>query len=345
MPRGVYEHRGRKRMLTEEQEAWIAERYPHETNAKLVRQMADEFGVTMTTTQIAAWARRHRDATGMDLHKTKETMLKTRRDVAESRRIYTDEMIEFMRSFIPGHVYPEFADEFEKRFGWRPTRKQYRNSCVKYQIRSGVKGYGCFVKGGEPSNKGKKWDDFMSPEAQQRVRDAGNLYHKGQRPPNAYHKILDMRQDAKDGRWYIYVAPRNAKNSPSRWISYARFVWMQHHGREFPENCKCLHCNHDNQDDRPENLMAVPNDIYAVITQKVGLEYWDRESLKLAIAHAKMVMTAKRLDKERPRRCEVCGKVFRVDESRMVWGERVRVCKECADQGKRAPMRQREAKE
>ena len=117
---------------------------------------------------------------------------------------------------------------------------------------------------------------------------------------------------------------------------------MQHNGCEFPEGHKCLHCNHDEQDDRPENLMAVPNDIYSVITQKAGLEYWDCESLKLAIAHAKMVMTARKMERERPRRCEVCGKVFRVDESRMAWGERVRVCKECADQGKHAPMRRRE---
>ena len=338
MPRGVYDRKNH-RMFTDEMNEYLTEHYPHDTNAEIIQQMVELFGIELNKNQLIHWAKRH------GLKKTDEAMLKTRRTVADSNRIYTDEMLEFMRSFIPGHVYPEFADEFERRFGWRPSRTQYKNSCVKYCIKSGVKGYGCFGKGHKPSNRGKKWDDFMSPEAQQRVRDAGNLFRRGQKSANAYHKLLDMRLDAKDNRWYIYVNPRNAKYTSQRWITHAQFVWMQANGRDFPPNCKCIHCNHDTSDDRPENLMAVPNDVCAVINNdKTGMEYWDRDSLRLATLHAKMTMTARQKQRDVPRRCEVCGRKFRVDEGRYYYAERVRVCAECVSQGKRAPMKKRKSK-
>lgn len=319
------------RLLTQEQMAWVAERYADTTNAELVEQLQDEFGITLTRDKIAAWARRQ------GLRKSEETMQRTR---AEGWRKFTDEMCDFVREFVPGHVYPETAAEFERRFGWRISKTQYKNLMHRLGVRSGVKGYGCFEKGHEPPNKGKTWDDYLSPETQQKIRESGNLFVKGQKSHNEYHELLDTRQD-KSGTW-IYVKPRDAKYSAQFWISYSRFVWMQANGREFPVDCRCVHCNHDKDDFRPENLMAVPNDVYGIVTSGTGnsLEYWDRESLKRAIVHAKLMMTVREKESRKSRRCTVCGRVFKPAEHQEKYAYRVRICDECRKKGLR-PKRKR----
>ena len=143
MPRGRYDHK-RQRLLTPEQEAWLLEHYPTHSNAELSRILAERFGVTVTATQLNSWAKRH------DVRKERATVVNAHK--AGARYLGREEELDFMREFVPGHVYPQFADEFERRFGWRPTRNQYKNACVRYGIRSGVRDYGRFKKGTVPPN-------------------------------------------------------------------------------------------------------------------------------------------------------------------------------------------------
>lgn len=327
----------KRRLFTPEQEAWVAEHYANETNADIVRQLADEFGVSLAITQLSAWAKRN------GCRKSEETIRYTRARGADKARLFSDEMCDFLREYIPGRLRDEVNDEFERRFGWRLSKTQYKSIKTRLGVRAGVFG-GRFEKGHVPANKGKKWDEYMPKESQEKVRAAGNLFKKGQRSQNAYHELLDTRIDQNDGSVYIYVKPRHAKYSAQHWISYAQFVWMQHNGREFPEDCRCVHANHDKNDYRPENLMVVPNEVYGLITGNVNgaaLEYWDRESLKLAILHAKLIMTRVEKERTRPRRCTVCGTVFVPTGKRAKWGERVHTCEACAKQGKRAPSKRR----
>lgn len=325
----------KRRLLTPEQEAWVVEHYANETNADIVRQLADEFGVSLATIQLSAWAKRN------GCRKSEDTIRYTRARGADKARLFSDEMCDFLREYVPGRTYPDVNDEFERRFGWRMSLSQYKNIKTKLGIKCGVPG-GRFERGHIPANKGKSWDEQgLSPEMQAKMRL--NTFRKGNVPHNTYHNLLDTRTDP-DGSVWIYIKPRNAKYSAQHWISYAQFVWMQHNGREFPDNCRCVHANHDKNDYRPENLMAVPNEVYGLITGNVNgaaLEYWDRESLRLAILHAKLIMTRIEKERTRPRRCAVCGKVFRPTGKRLKWGERVRTCDACAKQGKRAPSRRR----
>lgn len=326
---------GKRRLLTPEQEKWLVERYPNMTNAELIPLVETELGVSLTRKQLVNWAKRN------DVRKSAATQQQTRMEVGKQNRVFDDEMVDFMREHVPGHVYPEVADAFEKRFGIRLNKHQYKNLLHRFDIKSGVR-YGCFEKGHVPANKGKKWDDFMTPEAQERVRRSLNLFEKGHVPANAYHEILDERTD-KYGT-YIYVRPRNGKKSVDNWIPLSHFVWMQHNGRDFPKDHMCIFADHDNTNFDPDNLVVVPKNVYGLVTGGVHaktLEYWDRESLVLAIVHAQLIMKRTEVERNKPRKCAVCGKRFRPTGKRVKYGQAVRTCDECLAQGKRAPMKRR----
>lgn len=321
------------KLLTYEQAKIVGERYPHMTNAELSEWIRRELGVSLTAKQLAMWGKRY------GYRKTSEVISKTRSK--NGHHVYTDEMKQFLREYVPGRLYDEVNDEFEHRFGWRMSRSQYKNIKIKLGVRAGVPG-GRFVKGQVPPNKGKTWDEIgYSPELQAKLRK--NTYHRGHVPANRYHKILDMRTDP-DGITYIYVKPRNAKYQIRNWIPYSRFVWMQHNGRDFPDDCRCVHANHDASDFSPENLVAVPNEIYGIITGKAkshALDYWDRESLELAMLHARLMRKRTEIERKRPRKCVVCGKTFVPSGKRQRYGERVQTCDECRAKNLRAPIKKR----
>lgn len=323
----------KRRLLTPEQESWLAARYAEHTNEELSRALMDEFGVALSNRQLAAWAKRNGCA------KSAETRTRTRREC--SRRVYSAEMRDFLREFVPGHIYGEVNDEFERRFGWRMSHTQYKNIKLSLGVVSGVPA-GRFRKGHAPYNKGMTWDEMgLSPEAQAKLRK--NTYRKGHAPHNAYHRLLDERMGT-DGVEYVYVKPRNAKWPAQHWISKSRFVWMQQHGRDFPVGHRCVHADHDNGNYSADNLVAVPDEIYVLLTGRAstyGLDYWDRETLDLAIVHARLVRRRIEIERKRPRRCEVCGSVFVPSKERQRFGERVRTCEECRAKGLRAPARRR----
>ena len=83
---------------------------------------------------------------------------------------------------------------------------------------------GQFRKGQEPPNKGKKWDDFMSKEAQERSRST--TFKKGNIPKN--HMQVGDEAKTTDGYWKVKIA------EPNKWAYKHILLWQQHHG-EIPE--------------------------------------------------------------------------------------------------------------
>ena len=210
------------------------------------------------------------------------------------RRAYSDEELAFFADYTPGHGWREMADEFERRFGRRLTRSQIRNTRAKLGVHVGMNPGG-FKPGHVPASKGKTWDEYMSPEGQRRIREGRGLFRKGEcnaATEARRRHLLDTYEDPTNGTLLVYVAPRGETVPARRWISYARLVWMQHNGRDWPEGRRCVHADHDPRNFAPENLVAVPNDLYGMVVGgfvKGTLDYHDRESLELAVAHARLI--------------------------------------------------------
>ena len=311
---------------TPEQREWMERHFATTPNRALAEQFSERFGVSVTRVAMDSYGKNHK------LHKAPDVR-------SAALRRYTDEQLDFLRRFIPGHSEQQIIKAFADRFGVTLNRNRVKNLKAKLGVKSGTHG-GRFEKGNKPANKGKKWRDFMSPEGQARSR--ATTFKKGQKPRNAYRKLLDEKTD-KFGTW-VYVRPRNRRFPADDWVSKQRFVWMQANGRDWPEGCRAVFADHDTTNLDPENIVPVPNDLYAIVTGGVhgqALPYHDRQSLEVAMTHARLMRKRKEIASTAPRTCVVCGRTFVPDEKRRRYGYQIKTCPDCLAKGKRASRRRR----
>lgn len=79
---------------------------------------------------------------------------------------------------------------------------------------------GMFKKGCAPPNKGKKWDEFMSPQGQENSRKT--TFKKGNIPPN--HRQVGSERITRDG--YIEIKIQE----PNVFKLKHRIIWEEHNG-------------------------------------------------------------------------------------------------------------------
>jgi hypothetical protein len=297
----------RRNSWTEAEEAWLQERYPTMHYDELAAEHAERFPDLPIRSKKAVNSRAKR----LGLRKAEGY-------VRNESRFWTPERVAWLEGFVPGHTETEIRDEFERTFGTPLSRSQIKNAKMHFGVKSGTRG-GQFARHHEPFNKGKRWNDYLSPEQQARSR--ATCFRKGNRPHNEGN-LLDERL-TKYG-WQVKVDPRNAKHPGGYWIARGIFAWMQANGRDWPEGCRCVHADHDLENDDPGNIVPVPNELAAIVTGgKSGIAYYDAESLESAILQAKVRMATRKLE-HRPRPCAICGKTFTPANS----GEQ-RTCPEC----------------
>lgn len=308
------------RIYTPEQHEWLREHYADMTNDELAEAFNERFATTYAT-------RKKMNTYGGHYH-----LRKTPEAFARRNRKYTDEQYAWLRRFIPGHEEREIIDAYEREFGARLTVSMVANLKHKLDVKSGTHG-GRFRPGSVPHNKGKTWDEYASPEAQERMR--ATQFKSGTVPPNAHLRLLDEKVD-RYGSW-VYVRPRNRRFPADDWIGEQRFVWMRANGRDWPEGCKAVFADRDRTNMDPDNIVPVPNELYVIVTGGAhghALPYHDRATLEVALTHARLIRKRRQLECA-PRACGVCGETFEPK-----WPHQ-RTCRACLDKGLRAPNRRR----
>lgn len=302
------------RRYTDEQKAWIAESYPSMTNSELARSFSERFGVHVTASMMQAYGANHR--------------LKKLDDVRHARRKYTDEMLDFLRGFIPNHHEGEIIEAFHERFGITLTTAMVSNAKAKLGVRSGTKG-GRFERGMTPWNKGMTREEMgISPDGIERIR--ATQFKRG---TISGADLLDVRES--HGYQFIKVAPRNKKTPKDNWIPLSKFEWMRQNGRDFPDDCVCVFANGDTRDYSKENLVPVPIDVYPIISSSAhgaAIQWYDRQTLEVAITHAKVIRERRRLQNH-DRTCGCCNRTFKPEYPHQ------RTCRACLDAGLRARRR------
>lgn len=286
------------------------------TNKELAEAFTERFGLPYSADQASNYARRHR------LHKSAEAVAR-----ALLSGKYGPEHIAWAREHVPGHSRKEITAAYAERYGVKLTKSQLQHLKKLAGVMQDVH-YG-FEKGATPWNKGRPWDEWMSEEGAS--NSARNLYKPGNRPHNAYHQLLDVRVNSKSGPM-IYVNPRNATCNAGRWITLGRFEWMKANGRDFPDGHHLVFADHNRDNYAPDNLVAVPDELYAVVSsgcKGTGIHYHDRESLDAAIALARLNTRRLEIERTAPRPCRVCGKDFVPPSYQYHYAARVRTCPAC----------------
>lgn len=267
------------RRYTEEQREWLLLHYPGMANRDLAEAFEDRFGIPTTYEAMHSF--------GSNNHLRKEPEALSRALCA-----FTREEDDFLRSAIPGHGTREVSEAFEARFGRPLSKGQLCNAARRLGVRCGVNS-GRYEKGRSSEAKGKTWDEMgYTPEQQERMR--ANLFKPGERNEYTESRMRDLldTKEGPDGMLMIYVRPRNAPWPARHWISYARFVWMQHNGRDWPEGHRVVFADHDNRNFDPANIVPVPDELAIIVQGNAhghALPYHDRESLEVAVSHARLI--------------------------------------------------------
>ena len=149
----------------------------------------------------------------------------------------------------------------------------------------------------------------MTPEAQERCRET--QYKKGNIPYNAVFKPVGCERVDDAGYTWVKIALR--KSHPGcndNWRQKHHIEWEKANGEPVPDDCMIVFANHDKTDFSPENLVAVPKSIWAVIARN-AYPYHDAASLHVCmnLARLKSGIYSALLA---PRACKLCGVEFKV---------------------------------
>ena len=278
---------------TQAEEEIVRELYPLESNRRIAEIINEKHG-------------NNRNANGVG-QRAKFLGLKKSPDYKRklSKTFWTEERVEWFKAFVPGHTEPEISAEHERIFGTPLTESQIGNAKANLGVKSGTKG-GCFKKGQVPPNKGKTWDEMgISPEVQARMRES--CFKKGQ--VNSYRKgwikPLGYEREDKDGYLMVKVYDSEVHgvqpNKPGQFNRNYRFkhhiVWEQANGVPVPPNTVIAFADHDTRNFDPDNLVAVPREIWSTVNLQ-KLPYYDKETLGVAMNVAKLMKARRRAMEE-----------------------------------------------
>ena len=231
-----------------------------------------------------------------------------------------------------GRGYAEIRDIMTAEFGDHFGGKRIPSALKRYGIKTGRTGR--FEKGQEPANKGRPWAEWMSAEGAQASRRT--QFKAGQ--VHGYAAIREQPIGAErvdeDGYVWVKVADGLQERPNCNFRPKHHVVYEQHHG-PIPEGHNVVFADRDKGNFDPSNLVAVPKSLMAVVN-RAGLDYWDVESLNLAVARAELMHAVREKAPYVPRVCAVCGREFVPCERYRKYTNMPKTCPSCLAMRRRA---------
>lgn len=287
----------RRNSWTPGEESWLRRMYPDHGNAELSEMHAEAFPERPRRSATAINSR----AKVMGLRKREGFMR-----YQPSRATWPEERVEWLRSFAPGHDIYEIIDEFERLYGIRLSKYAMKNAKYRYAAHSGTNA-GQFMKGHEPANKGKTWDEMgYSEQARENMRRG--QFKKGGIPHNCAATPVGAERVTREGYIKVKVADMRFEKANDNWRLKHNIAWEQANGRPVPPHHMVVFADRDRDNYDPDNLVLVPRRLWSIISRN-RMAYHDRESLEACMAIAEL---DSRLHRARcaPRACKACGERF-----------------------------------
>lgn len=210
-----------------------------------------KFGTHFTTTSMKSFRANYKYYNGRKQWTSEEYWKYQKR--------YPKGMHEFIRDNSWGVSSKEMAEMCNEKFGthWTATgMKQFRQ---RNGIKSGVTGW--YQKGHPPGTKGKKQEEFCSPEALERSKKT--RFTKGHRPENELP--LGSIRTSADG--YKLIKVSMSGGLWDRWKPLHRHVWEEHHGK-IPDGMIVTFRDGDSLNCDIENLMLISKAEHIVMCRK-----------------------------------------------------------------------------
>ncbi|MDK6688309.1 HNH endonuclease signature motif containing protein [Aerococcus urinae] len=129
-----------------------------------------------------------------------------------SRRLFTDEIEQFIKDNVPGYGNTELTELVNSHFGTSYSKDQIKALKQRNHWSSGLTGQ--FEKGQKPWNKGLSYNPGGN--------SVKTRFKKGQAPIN--HRPVGSERITRDGYIELKVA------EPNRWELKHRYIWTNAHG-------------------------------------------------------------------------------------------------------------------
>ncbi len=192
---------------------------------------------------------------------------------------YSLEEDKFLKNNVKGITLKELTGKFNKTFKLSLSESSIANRKNKLGLSSGIKG-GQFQKGHIPINKGKKWDDYMSKEAQEQSRKT--TFKKGNVPHN--QRPIGSERISKDGYIEIKIKESNEFVLKHRWL------WEQKNGK-IPKDKILIFLDGNKLNLDLDNLALISrNENLTMNSNKLRYQY--KELTKAGINLAKVIIKA-----------------------------------------------------
>lgn len=202
------------------------------------------------------------------------------------RHKYTNEEDKFLIDNVKGISLKELTDKFNQRFNINLSESSIANRKNKLHLSSGIVG-GQFQKGQEPVNKGKKWDDYISKEKQEKIKKT--WFKKGNIPHN-HRNVFEERLD-KNG--YIEIKIKE----PNVWHEKQRYIYEQHYGK-IPKGHKVIFLDGNYRNFDIDNLKLVSSAEH-LIMNKNKLRFKNKELTETGLLVAKIFHKRGQIKSER----------------------------------------------
>ena len=205
---------------------------------------------------------------------------------------YTDEIIEYIKSNYKGKDNIELAEELNKKFNLNTNGDKISmlkaNLKRRYglDLRTGIN-RGCIKKGNIPANKGKKWDEYLTKEQQERARKT--CFKKGHKSANAVDIGTEhIRWSTTDdkGIGYLNIKVCDGKGNKN-WIPKQRYIYEQHYGK-IPKGHKVIFADGNRFNFDIDNLILVSENENLILNQK-SLRANDKEITNTGVLIAKVI--------------------------------------------------------
>lgn len=203
---------------------------------------------------------------------------------------YTPEEIDWLREMYQIYETPVLTKKFNRKFKCRTTKKAIASTLKRHHITCDRTGQ--FQKGNTPANKGKTWDQYMSPEGQKNSRKT--TFKKGDIPKN--HRELGTLVMRSDGYVYEKVAEPN-KCRPKHHL-----VWEENKG-PIKEDHVIIFLDGDHWNYDISNLEMIPRRVHATMC-KMGFYSDDPELTELGIKTVELMqkVVERRVENEKQTR-------------------------------------------